>query len=312
MCPTIAAAFPALIFLEISRVPVSMYSAGVLLFVIGLWVAKSDLAQARGLKKVVALGNLCFAMPLAVFGALHLTAAQSLSTMVPSYMPWHLFWAYFFGVALLAASFSIATKIQVFWSGLLFGIAMFLFVAMMDLPGALSDAHNRIAWELMFRELTFGAGGWMLAAATMTGPEQHSKRRAFAALGCIIIGVTALLYGVENFLHPINVPAVPLEMMMPTWIPARPLIGYITAVFLVIAGVGILSMKRARMAATYLGAWVVFLVLVIYGPILISALSNPSTDVKVTGLNYFFDTLLFAGIVLALASVMPADPDGSH
>src|SRR5579863_7851098 len=307
MCPTIAAAFPALIFLEISRVPVSMCSAGVLLFGIGLWVAKSDLAQSRGLDKAVALSNLCFAMPLAVFGALHLTAAQSLSTMVPSYMPWHLFWAYFFGVALLAASFSIATKIQVFWSGLLFGVAMFLFVAMMDLPGTLSDAHNRIAWELMFRELTFGAGGWMLAAATMTGPEQQGKRKAFAALGCIIIGITCVLYGVENFLHPINVPAVPLEMVMPTWLPARPLIGYITAVFLVVAGAGILSMKKARLAATYLGAWVLLLVLVIYGPILISALSNPSTDIKVQGLNYFFDTLLFAGTVLALGGATRSD-----
>src|SRR5579862_2019042 len=305
MHPTISPPFPALIFLEISRVPVSMCSAGVLLFVIALWVAKADVAHARGLDKVVALNNLCFAIPLAVFGALHLTAAQSLMTMVPSYMPWHLFWAYFFGVAMLAASLSMATKIQVRWSGLLFGIAMFLFVAMMDFPGVLSDLHNRIAWELMFRELSFGAGAWMLAAATMTGSEQQSKRKAFAALGCVIIGITTVLYGVENFLHPINVPAVPLEMVMPTWIPARPLIGYLTAVFLVIAGVGILSMKKARMAATYLGTWIVLLVLFVYGPILISALSNPSTGVKVEGINYFADTLLFAGTVLALASAIP-------
>ncbi len=295
----------ALIFLEISRVPLSMCSAGVLLFLIALWAAKRDIAKARGLDKVVALTNLCFAVPLAVFGALHLTAAKSLMAMVPSYMPWPLFWAYFFGLAMSAASISMATKIQVRWSGLLFGIAMFLFVAMMDLPGALS-AHNRISWELMFRELSFGAGSWMLAAAAMPKPEQQSMRKAFAAMGCVIIGITAVLYGVENFLHPINVPAVPLEMVMPTWIPARPLIGYLTAAFLVVAGIGILSIKKARLAATNLGAWIALLVLFIYGPILIAALANPSTDIKVEGINYFADTLLFAGAVLAVASATPS------
>jgi hypothetical protein len=59
------------------------------------------------------------------------------------------------------------------------------------------------------------------------------------------------------------------------------------------------------MAATYLGTWIVLLVVFIYGPVLIAALADPSTDVKVEGLNYFFDTLLFGGTILALASATP-------
>jgi hypothetical protein len=56
------------------------------------------------------------------------------------------------------------------------------------------------------------------------------------------------------------------------------------------------------MAATYLGTWIVLLVLFIYGPILIVSLSDPSTArVKVEGINYFADTLLFAGAILVLA-----------
>jgi hypothetical protein len=42
-----------------------------------------------------------------------------------------------------------------------------------------------------------------------------------------------------------------------------------------------------------------------YGPILIAALANPSTDVKIEGINSCFDTLLFAGAILALASATP-------
>jgi hypothetical protein len=59
--------------------------------------------------------------------------------------------------------------------------------------------------------------------------------------------------------------------------------------------------RRTRMAATYLGAWIVLLVVVIYGPVLFGALGDPSTGVKVEGLNYFADTLLFGGVILSLA-----------
>lgn len=77
------------------------------------------------------------------------------------YMPWRLFWVYFVGCALFAASLSIA-KIGVRWSGLLFGIMMFSFVAMIHVPGALAT-HYRIVSLIVFREMSFGAGGWLLA-----------------------------------------------------------------------------------------------------------------------------------------------------
>ena len=130
MHPTILATF-----LEISGTAVAMCSAGIAVFLIGLWAAKNDIAQARGLDKIVALANLCFAVPLAVFGALHLFGPQFVKDLVPRYMPGRMFWVYFVGCALIAASLSIATKIGVRWSGLLVGIMMFMFVAMLYLPG---------------------------------------------------------------------------------------------------------------------------------------------------------------------------------
>jgi hypothetical protein len=92
---------------------------------------------------------------------------------------------------------------------------------------------------------------------------------------------------------------------MPAWIPGRLLIGYVTGAILLVAGGSTLLAKKTRMAATYLGTWIVLLVVFIYGPILIASLADPSTDVKIEGINYFFDTLLFAGAVLALASATP-------
>ena len=44
------------------------------------------------------------------------------------------------------------------------------------------------------------------------------------------------------------------------------------------------------------------LVVAMYGPILLAALLQPNAGVKVEAINYFADTLLFTGVILALAS----------
>jgi hypothetical protein len=92
---------------------------------------------------------------------------------------------------------------------------------------------------------------------------------------------------------------------MPTWIPGRVLIDYVTGVALLVTGGSILLTRNTRFVATCLGAWILLLVLVIYGPVLVLALSEPGTGAKLEGINYFADTLLFAGTILALATASP-------
>jgi len=293
MPPTILA-----VFLELSSTAVSMSAACLALLAIGLLAAKNDIIQARGIDKVVALTPLCFAIPLAAFGAEHLSGGIPLQ-MVPAYMPWRLFWLYFVGVALIAASLSIATKIQVRWSGLLVGIMMFLFVAMLHLPGAIR-VGGRIIGTIVFRELSFGGGAWVLAAMAMGG-NGDGRRKSLITVGRVLIAIAVIVFGVQHFLHPLGLPGVPLQKQMPTWIPARAFIDSLTGTFLIVAGVCFLLARKTRLAATYLGAWIVLLVVVIYGPVLIGALADPSAGVKVEGLNYFADTFLFGGVILSLA-----------
>jgi uncharacterized membrane protein len=302
MQPTILAAF-----LEISRTAFAMSAIGLALLVIGLLAAKNDIAEARGLDKVVALSNLCFAVPLAVFGALHLFGPQFVQGLVPKYMPGRMFWVYFVGCALIAAALSIATRIAVRWSGLLVGIMMFLFVAMLYLPFALTHLHARITWTIVFRETSFGAAGLVFAGIAMGG-SGDGRGKGLIAVGRVLIAITAILFGVQHFLHPLALPVVPLQREMPAWIPARAFIDYLTGAFLIVAGVCFLLARKTRMAATYLGAWIVLLVVVMYGPILIGALAEPGIEAQIEGINYFADTLLFGGVILSLARAMAASP----
>jgi len=92
MQPTILTAF-----LDLAGIPVSMSAACLALLVIGLLAAKNDIAQATGIAKIVALTPVCFAIPLAAFGAEHLSGGIPLQ-MVPSYMPWRFVLAVFRGL----------------------------------------------------------------------------------------------------------------------------------------------------------------------------------------------------------------------
>jgi uncharacterized membrane protein len=134
---------------------------------------------------------------------------------------------------------------------------------------------------------------------------RDGNRNKLITVGRIVIGIAAIFYGVAHFLHPVNVPGVPLEKLTPDWIPGRMIIGYLTGAILLVGGVSILLAKKTRMAATYLGTWIALLVFTVYLAILIASFPVASTDVKVEAVNYFTDTMLFAGAILALASAMP-------
>jgi len=291
-------------FFGLSGTAAGMCSAGIALLLIGGWAAKNDFAQARGLEKIVALGNLCFALPLAVFGALHLFGPQFVKDLVPKYMPGRMFWVYFVGAALIAASLSIATKIGVRWSGLLVGIMMFMFVGMLYLPFALTHLHARITWTIVFRESSFGGAGWILAATAKNGWSGRG-RSTLLTVGRVCVTMALIFFGIEHFLHPFGLPGVPLQKEMPAWLPGRVLIDYVTGAALLAAAGSILLNRRTRTVATCVGGWLLLMVLVIYLPVLITALSQPAIGVQIEGINYFADTLLFTGVILAVASAAP-------
>jgi uncharacterized membrane protein len=291
-------------FGEISHTAVAMCAAGIALFLIGVLAAKKEIAGARGLDKIVALTNLCFAIPLAVFGALHLFGQQFVMPIVPVYMPWRLFWVYSIGCALIAASLSIATRIAVRWSGLLFGIMMFMFVAMIHFPGALRQPQDRIIWTIVFRELSFGGAAWILAASAINGWRRQVNNTVMT-VGRVFVTIAVIVFGFEHFLHPTGLPGVPLQKQMPAWVPGKVLIDYVTGAALLVAGGSILLNRKTRTVATVVAGWILLLVLVIYGPVLIGALSDPGIGVQIEGINYFADTLLFAGTILAVAKASP-------
>ncbi|MEO8361988.1 MAG: hypothetical protein ABI672_18295 [Vicinamibacteria bacterium] len=285
---------------QISSTAAAMCLGGFVVSVVGLVRLRTELAAGRGPDRILALSHVCFAVPLAVFGALHLFGPQFVSDVVPLFMPWRMFCVYFVGAALLAASLSIAARIEVGLSGFLFGVMMFLFVAMVHLPGAISHPENRIVRTIVFREMSFGGGGWILAGLAIAG-RATSVAGLLVAVGRAFVTLAMTVFGIEHFLHPMVLPVVPLEKAMPIWVPAGMAVDYVTGAALLLAAGSVVLNRHARTALTGLAVWILTLVVVIYTPLLILALMEPAIGTQVEGVNYFADTLLFAGAVLALA-----------
>jgi len=285
-----------------SQVIWSYFSFGVV-FASGLGTIflRGDWQKARGFDKLILFGPLFYAAPIAAFGAEHFTLTKLIASLVPAWIPWHMFWAYFVGTCFIAAALSLVTKIQVRLSASLLALTFFLFVVLMDAPGWIRHPNDRFALALMLRELSF-SGGPLALAASLTDEWRERGTRILATIARYFVAVPVLFYSFEQFLHADHVPGVPLEMVTPTWVYGHGIWTYLAAVVYAVAGTMLLVGKKTRAAATWVGLSVLFVELVVYVPI--AVVERASLD---NGLNYMADTLMFCGAVLLLAGAMPRE-----
>ena len=284
--------------LEISRTVVSMSAAGLAVLAAGVITRGSLLARGSFTDRAISLGRVFVAAPLATFGALHLSSAAGLKSMVPGYMPYPLFWVYLVGFALMATALSLIFNRLVFWSGLLAGGMFLAFVAMMDLPSVITGQHDRFAFALLARETVFGCS--LLALAGSVSP-QASRWQKLVKPCCIVFAVVAVFYGIEHFLHPEFLPGVPLEKLTPSWVPVPRFWGYLVGAVLVESGAELAIDRRAPDAAARLGVVLAAIVAVIYVPMLGPA---HGTDQVIEVIDYIGDTLLYAGTALIVGEAL--------
>ena len=263
-------------------------------------MARRELSAGRGLDKLVVLGPLFVAAPLAAFGAEHLTISQFVMGAVPQWMPARLFVTYFVGVSLLAAAASLALRRYVWLSASCLALMFVLFVTTMHVPNALRGA-DRFGWIVALRDLSFGGGAMCLAGAS--GVFRRTDGSSWlSTLGRLIVGLALVAFGVLHVMYPANAPGVPLQKMTPPWIPLPAVWGYLTGAIEIAAGALMLADRHTRAAASWMGLVVTVLVLVIYTPFLGVAVEGKD---QLEALNYIWDTLLFAGTVLLVAGTQP-------
>ena len=263
-----------------------------------------------GASRLISFGPLFFAVPYAVFGMQHFSESSVVIQAVPEWLPAHAFWLYLVGVANIAAALSLITGRLTRLAAPLLALMMFLFVALIYVPGVFRQPSNRFVIALFFRDGSLCAGALALAAtlnaATQTGCPRSLGRdrglierlaRPVALAACVFFAIAMIFYGVEHFLHPHFAPGVPLELQMPAWFPAQVALACLTGAILIACGLGLFFNKYARTAAVILGALYFALTVIVYLP---PEILHPSIAISGT-LDYVTDTLAFSGAAFFIA-----------
>ena len=105
-----------------------------------------------------------FAIPFALFGVMHLMAADNMQGMIPSYAPGGVIWVYTTGVLLIlgASGFIISKSVQL--AAYLLGGLMLLFILIINLPVVIGEHQNWIG--SLSKDLSMMAGALFIGSSS--------------------------------------------------------------------------------------------------------------------------------------------------
>jgi uncharacterized membrane protein len=127
-------------------------------------------AQLSGniVSRLATAGRLAFAIALVVFAVQHFLYARFIATLIPAWIPGHLFWAYFVGVAFVAAALAIAAKVQGKLAATLLGTMFILWVLFLHLPRVAASPRNGNEVTSLCIALAMSGASFILAASLST------------------------------------------------------------------------------------------------------------------------------------------------
>ena len=254
----------------------------------------------RGQSRILALGPVFIAAALATFSGEHFTQAREFSQLVPNWLPLPVPLTYFVGICLLAAALSFVARRGMRWSAPALSLLFALFVLLIYLPSVIAHPGIRIAWIFPFREGTYAVGAFCVSVYGSWRGRPSSRM----ALGLRLwTAVVAVFFGLQNILYPQFTPGVPDQQPTSAWVPLPHVIAALTGGILVALGAAMLLRKTAVPAITGVGILMTALTIGLFAPDLILARGVAE---RVTAINFVADTLLFAGMMFAIARAVAA------
>jgi uncharacterized membrane protein len=100
----------------------------------GCFSKKNENPLTRFLSKLIPLGTILFSITIISFGVDHFLFAKEAADYVPSWVPYHLFWMYFCGAALLGSGLAILLKIKPGAAAALLGTMIFIWFIILHIP----------------------------------------------------------------------------------------------------------------------------------------------------------------------------------
>jgi uncharacterized membrane protein len=103
------------------------------------------------------------AVCLIVFGVDHFLALAPIGTLIPKWIPLHVFWIAFFGAVFIASAISIALDVLLPWGAAGLGLMFGIWVITLHGPRVIHAWHNPDEWSSMLIAVAYWGGPWALA-----------------------------------------------------------------------------------------------------------------------------------------------------
>ncbi len=105
--------------------------------------------------------RILFAIPFLVLGISHIIAAEQMTGLVPSFLPWPTVWVYISGIALIASALSIILNKQAILASVLLAVLLLLFIVTIWLPKVANG--DQMAMSSLLKDLGLMAGAILIS-----------------------------------------------------------------------------------------------------------------------------------------------------
>jgi uncharacterized membrane protein len=222
------------------------------------------------MNKLTSTGKWLYAAALTAFGIQHFIYADFLTSYVPVWIPWHLFFVYLVAVAFITAAISIVINKHVRLACTMLSIMLALFILLIHLPRLLDDPQNVQNWTRALQDVVIMGTALMLTSDLR-----------LLTFGKYLFAMPMIVLGLQHFTHVNFVTA-----KVPLYFPRIAVWDYLFGIIMVITAIGIISNR-------YLGAPAILLAL-----FLLTAIAFYQIPLLVSNI---YDGPQWAGAMLELA-----------
>jgi uncharacterized membrane protein len=125
------------------------------------------------LQKLIPFGRVFFSITMIAFGIDHFLYSEFVATLVPDWIPNHIFWTDFAGVALIGSGVAIIAKIKLKIVAGMLGTMIFLWFIFLHIPRGIADPYGNRGNEMTSVIQSFGFSG--IAFVIALGSRQGIK-----------------------------------------------------------------------------------------------------------------------------------------